>query len=368
MLRQLSPLFPKAIARSGMFLSCIIGLWGWMGQVGLAANRHFVGPAENTIVQQGANGTADIEFLLTPSQRPGQASLRPIGKTGQVRRAAVAAGKTTGRFTGVRPGWYTLCVEGEKQECRQVGVGELFLVAGQSNAVSPVTKYTPVPVSATGMVAVSAHHGDGDENVGKTPDIDTMLIASPQVQVRAGGCWVRLGDMLAKKYNMPIGFVIVAKSATNTDCWHPGKGACWPLMDKALSSRRFRAVLWHQGESDVMAGFPMEHSLANMEALVAASLRIQPGIPWFVARNSLKRDGIAYADQPVRKAQEALIAEGRVCAGPDTDVIREHPGWVGVADFGGGGIDYHGELWFPVVDACLSGKTCHRETKEVRRP
>jgi len=327
-----------------------------------AAGRELIFPPANTIVQRNAAGTADIDFTVTPEKAPGRASLRPVGNSRSVLKAVVLAGKASGRFFAVPAGWYDLCLDGRKSSCRRVGVGEVFLVAGQSNAVSPVTTATPSPAGETGLVAVSAHHGDGP-HASETPDVETMLVPSADAPVRAGACWVRLGDLLAKKHKIPIGFVIVAKSESNTDCWKPDGGPCWPLMAKALASRRFRAVLWHQGESDVMAGFSTEHSLANLETLVAASRQIQSGIPWFVARNSLK-NAIPYAEQPIRKAQARLIESGQVCAGPDTDVIREHPGWVGVADFGGEGVTRHGELWFSYVDAYLSGQACAHHNQE----
>jgi|GEM_PF-1557698 len=335
----------------------------FMGQEALAAGRELVSPPANTIVQRNAAGVADIDFIVTPAKVPGRASLRPVGKSRPVRKAVLPSGKTNGRFSAVPAGWYDLCLEGRRQICRRVGVGEVFLVAGQSNAVSPVTASTPSPAGETGLVAVSAHHGDGPIHEAETPDIETMLVPSAKVPVRAGVCWVRLGDLLAKKYKAPIGFIIVAKSGSFTDCWKPGGGTCWPLMAKALAARRFRAVFWHQGESDIIYGFSEARSLANMEALVAASRQIQPGIPWFVARNSLKT-ATPYAEQPVRKAQASLIASGQVCAGPDTDVIREHPGWTGEADFGGKGVTRHGELWFPYVDAYLSGQACAHRSQE----
>lgn len=350
------------LSYAGIIICAVIIVCGLLLQESFAADRELTLPPANTIVQRNTTGTADVNFSLTPGDVAVQVSLFSVGELSPPLQTMLKARETTGRFSAVAPGWYELCLEQAEKICRRIGVGEVFLVAGQSNAVSP-TDNTPQPISTTGMVAVSAHHGDGPGFESAPPDIDTMLIASSQVPVRAGACWVRLGDLLAEKYKIPFEFIIVAKSNTNTDCWNPDKGTCWPVLAKALTVRRFRAILWHQGESDVMAGFPMEQSLANMEATITASRQVQPDILWFVARNSLK-NATAYVDQPVRKAQEIIIASGQACAGPDTDVIREHPDWVGVADFGGEGVAYHGELWFPAIDACLSDQACSHHTKE----
>lgn len=326
------------------------------------APRELVSPPGDAFFQRGPKGTAVVAFALSPGKSAAAATLAAAGKKSVPRTVTVGAGKTAGAFVNVRPGVYALCLKGRPETCRTVGVGELFLVAGQSNAVSHGKPGVPY-ASATGMVAVTARTEDKDARPYPDADPGVVRFPTPDHPVETSVCWLRLGDMLAEKYKVPVGFVIVARSNTNTDCWNPQGGACWPEAAKALAAHRFRAVLWHQGESDVLGGLPMEKSLANMRAMVEASREIQPDIPWIVARNSLK-NGTPYADQPIRRAQETLIASGAVLAGPDTDVIRDHPDWVGVADFGGEGLTRHGELWFAPVDRLL-GATL---TKKAGKP
>ena len=313
-----------------------------------------VTPAD-AVVQRDASGRADLPVTVSAGEAAGVLTLTRLGAPGEVARRDIPAAGATVVFEAVPAGLYLACLEGRPDTCRRTGVGDVFLVAGQSNAVSPITFEPPV-AGRTGLVAVTPHHGDDDAHAGVEPDIDTMFFPSAEKPARAGACWVRLGDLLAKT-GVPVGFVIVARSATNSDCWNPASGACWPLMARALAARKYRAVLWHQGESDALGHFPEEKSLANLTALVTASRDIAPGIPWIVAHNSLRND-IPYADQPVRKAQAALVGQGLACAGPDTDTMREHRDWVGVADFGGSGLAAHGEKWFPAVRAFLDSGTC----------
>jgi len=317
------------------------------------AQHAFLQPAADLVVQRGAGGRANVGFRLAAATMPATVSLTPVSPTPgeNWRRIALPAGETEGRFTDVPAGLYALCLEGRPDDCRRVGVGELFLVAGQSNAVSPTLPDAP-QASRTGWVAVTAHHGDRPGYADKQPDSETMRFADKAHPTSVGICWLRLGDMLVERYGLPVGFVIVARSGVNSDCWDPARTACWPLMAKALSARRYRAVLWHQGESDVVDAFTMGHSLANLRDVVAASRKIRPGIPWIMARNSLNT-ATPYAAQPVRLAQETLIRSGEVAPGPDTDVLRDHPAWIREADFVGEGLQRHGELWFPPVCALL---------------
>ncbi len=332
-----------------------------------SAQTRLTAPAQATIFQRGPDGRAAIPFHVAPGSEAVTVTLARAGEGAPLASRTVAADGGAESFADVPAGLYEVCAKPEAakdaaRQCRKVGVGEAFVVAGQSNAVSPADPGKPA-ISATGLVSVSAHHGDGPSHENEEPDTTTLLFPSAENPAQAGACWVRLGDMLAQKDGVPVGFVIVARSATNTDCWNPAGGACWPLLARTLASRPFRAVLWHQGESDAMGHFPAKKTLANMTAMIEASQAIAPGMPWIVAHNSLKNE-IPYEKQPVRQAQAAVVA-GLACAGPDTDPIRENPDWVGVADFGAGGLTRHGELWFPVVDAFLSRGECRHAFAET---
>ncbi len=328
-----------------------------------AAGVAWVSPPANAVLQRNGDGVADLQFALAPGAPRTEVTLSRPGQEPPMWRQTLGKGKTTGTFSKVPGGLYDLCARpldkaNAAKECRRVGVGEVFLVAGQSNAVSTDLSHKR-HASQTGMVAVNDYHGDLDKvqaEEGK-PVVDRLVFTGPDAAITANVCWMRLGDLLAAQYQVPVAFINVARNATDSTCWNPASGACWPLFAKTLAQRAYRAVLWHQGESDVMMGFPQEKSFENVKSLIEASRGIAPGIPWIVAHNSLKNE-TPYAQQPVRQAQAALVAQGLACAGPDTDVIRDNPDWVGVADFGAAGLTRHGELWFPVVDAFLRGGAC----------
>ena len=330
----------------------------------LAAGPQLTAPATNNVLQRGDNGKADLLFVVNSDADRAMVTLSYPGQEPPLFQQVVTKGEAKGNFPQVPGGLYDLCVRslgtapGTDGDCRRVGVGEVFLVAGQSNAVSTDLSGKR-HASATGLVSVNDYHGDLADVKSKSadPDIDHMVFTKGDVGITANVCWMRLGDLIVEKYKIPVEFINVARNATNTENWRPVGGECWPLFAKVLSERKYRAILWHQGESDVMSGFPMEKSLNNMTSLIEASRLIAPHIPWIVAHNSLK-DKTPYAQQSVRQAQTALVAQGLACAGPDTDLIRENPDWVGVADFGKEGLTRHGELWFPIVDAFLRDGQC----------
>lgn len=330
----------------------------------LAAGPQLTAPTPNIVLQRGDNGKADLQFVVNSDADSVMVTLSHPGKEQPVFQQVVPTGETKGNFAQVPGGLYDLCVRplntspGTAEDCRRVGVGEVFLVAGQSNAVSTDLSGKR-HASATGLVSVNDYHGDRADVKPKSaePVIDQMVFTKGDDGITANVCWTRLGDLIVEKYKIPVEFVNVARDATNTDDWRPVDGKCWTLFAKVLSEGTYRAILWHQGESDVMYGFPMEKSLNNMTSLIEATRLIAPHTPWIVAHNSLK-DKTPYAQQPVRQAQTALVARGLACAGPDTDVIRENPDWVGVADFGEEGLTRHGELWFPIVDAFLRDGQC----------
>jgi len=187
-----------------------------------------------------------------------------------------------------------------------VGIGEVFVVAGQSN---------------------SANHGEGKQKIrtGLVADLDGQRWRpandpQPGASGGGGGSFIPpFGDALAEKFRVPVGSVACGVGATSVRAWLP-KGAKFPnpptltghvqqLPDggwaskgsifstfsarmKHLGPRGFRAVLWHQGESDANQADPTRTLPGNLyrdylEQLNRTSRReIGWNAPWFVAQAS----------------------------------------------------------------------------------
>jgi hypothetical protein len=126
-----------------------------------------------------------------------------------------------------------------------------------------------------------------------------------------------------------------------------------------LGDHGFRAVLWHQGESD--SHQPEGHDIpaatyASMLREVITTSRKQAGwdVPWFVAEATYHSPSDKECP-PIRAAQRSLWESGVALEGPDTDALtmqyRQNNG-KGV-HFNDAGLKAHGILWARAVEVYL---------------
>jgi len=254
------------------------------------------------------------------------------------------------------------------------GVGEIFVVSGQSNS----TNYgEEAQQTRTGMVATF----NGAE---------WRLANDPQPGVqdssKLGSFLPAFGDALFQHYQVPVGVASVGSGGTSVRQWLPkGDRFALPptsakfvvaaddgqwestgkLFDGMLERIRqlgphgFRAVLWHQGESDAHQGPGHEMEPARyqgmMERLIR-EMRARAGweFPWFVAQVSYHNPADP-ATPAIRAAQAALCKDGLALPGPDTDTLtgeyRQNHG-TGV-HMSAAGLQAHGKLWAEKVEAWL---------------
>lgn len=191
----------------------------------------------------------------------------------------------------------------------KVGVGEIFITAGQSNSAN-YGKPTMTPVHDT----VSAWTGSGWRHAYDPQPIVTGSGGSP---------WSRLGDLLAERLGCPIGFVSVGIGSTRVDQWVPGKSHYTRIQSAitSMGSNGFRAILWHQGESDSIAGTSTANYAARLHSIIAHS-RIDAGwdVPWGVALASWHPNSITVQQRQVREGQIQVVhSDSLVFEGADTD-------------------------------------------------
>jgi hypothetical protein len=288
-------------------------------------------------------------------------------------------------------GWYRLEVQASNKstetgraEIEHFGVGEVFVIAGQSNSTNyGAEKQKP----ASGMVS--------------TFDGKTWRIADdPQPGVQdgsKGGSFIpAFGDALYEKYKVPIGVACTGAGATSVRQWLPKGEKVEPLptltahvkvtganvgestgelfdgLVKRMAALRtaapfaakgtggFRAVLWHQGESDAgqaRAGYPVERQIsaesyrALLEKVIRASQEsVGRQVTWFVAQTTFHSSKDP-SDAEFRAAQKALWDSGVAREGPDTDAL--------VGDLRAGvhfsakGQQAHGKAWAAKVSDWL---------------
>ena len=132
---------------------------------------------------------------------------------------------------------------------------------------------------------------------------------------------------------------------------------------KVFGPKGFRAVIWHQGESDAnqkdpfrtLAGPIYEKCLT--ELIEKSRSDLGWNVPWFVAQVSYHVPGDE-SDPNIRNAQANLWKKGVALEGPDTDQLkgnlRERNGQ-GV-HFSGEGLHAHAQAWAEKIIPWLEKK------------
>jgi len=244
-------------------------------------------------------------------------------------------------------GWYRLEIRARKADqtlavasVEPFGVGEVYLIAGQSYAVGANDEITKV-----------------DDPQGRVVAYDVVkkswrVANDPQPNVGDGGTiWPTTGNLLLPLARVPIGFVNVAVGGTATRQWLPGEKLYEQLAAAGKTTGRFRAVLWQQGESDVIEHRPTDYYVKNMTTIreaLAKDWGFDP--PWLLAKSTLHPT--VYNDPAgegrIRAAIDELVKTPGFRPGPDTDILAgENRGGLGTRrHFSGVGQRRAGLMWF----------------------
>jgi len=306
--------------------------------------------------------------------------------------AQIKNGSFSGSIKLATGGWYSLKVRFRKSAddsvilgealVEHVGVGDIFVVTGQSN---------------------SSNHGQEKQNTktGLVAAFDGrkwQLANDPQPGASGGsGSFMPpFGDAIAEKFKMPVGIVACGIGATSVREWLPkgtkfpnpptiesrvqklpdgeweSKGEAFEMLVarmKPFGKNGFRAVLWHQGESDARQPDP-KRSLSGkqyrqyLEKLIRDSRKeIGWDAPWFVALVSSHGGN---DDEPdIRAAQKSLWDDGIALEGPDSDALKGD-----LRDgvhFSGKGLREHGAKWAEKVAPWLEKQTAVSGNKQTRK-
>ncbi|OWK36431.1 protein kinase domain-containing protein [Fimbriiglobus ruber] len=239
-------------------------------------------------------------------------------------------------------GWYKVEVRAFKDgkvigqmAVDHVGIGEVFIGAGQSNSTN------------CGQEKIRQNSG----MVSSFSGTNWQLGDDPQPGVHdnsAGGSfWPAFGDAMFEEYQVPIGVASTGHSGTSVNQWAPGSDLCrWTTgRMNQLGKNGFRAVLWHQGESDV--SMPADEYARKMTALIKETRRGAGwDVPWFVAQVSYHNPNQITFPLP-RAAQKKLWESGTAFEGPDTDTLtgdNRDEGGKGI-HFSAKGLKAHGKMW-----------------------
>lgn len=399
--------------------------WACLALLGAAAASHanalaqssvdMMGIRANQVFQrQGAVPSSPGTIYLKPAQAiPARYSryaislLTPAGgieralvplqtyEPGKMLEFSLATGKAQRR---VRVSFFEGSVERLRWDSPPFSVGDVFLVAGQSNAASHgMLDGTPAAAD------VNSFHMMADP-VSKTwsPLKEPMAFATAWDLAHAGSPWVAFADELGARTDVPVAIVNVARGGTAVRYWLPASKAEDPLTGQQMDLFEgrlvpagaslgthlghgnvhcsFKAVMWHQGEGDALSNPMVDSQYANIRTNYARDLqqlaaefkrRTGCGQPWIVARASYtnehwyaKPEYVQYkraAEQAIRRAQAYLptriagAGEISFLRGPDTDLMAGYVGDGGHKyrpdglHFRRQSLTLHGKMWADYV-------------------
>ncbi|GAB2570871.1 hypothetical protein GCM10027190_21010 [Spirosoma areae] len=326
-------------------------------------------PMARFVVQRGADGNGQlyVSGRFTGAADRVEAQLTPVsvGQGVATGWQTVQTNPTNDLFLGYvtgAGGWYVLTVRTmvgatvtAQATLQPVGIGEVFVTAGQSNARGLGIGDNDLGTNTDRVNAIdSINHSypPGAQALVSSGDpspvpVFNALTATRRIfpMAESSWGWGELGDYVVNRYNVPVAFYVTGWDGATVENWinsANGIPACnryycvenWPnlqpytnlknVMQYYLSVAGVRAVLWHQGEAefgDASSGSIPAYA-SNLTNLIQKSRQDFGGrnLAWMVARASF--DGTTTRPDVITAQQQVINTAGlNVFQGPLNDTI-----------------------------------------------
>lgn len=291
----------------------------------------------------------------------------------------------------VNQGWYKLelrgvlngSVIGDIANVGRVGVGEVFVIAGQSNAEgvgdtgggSGSQGASSDLVNCLSLENDQSYGGDGYINFTSFSQLDINARIAPRGT--NPWCWGKLGDYLVQKLNVPVLFFNVGFSGTSVEAWaltaegitapNPWVGGIYEnkqpyknlqdVLSYFVPQLGIRSVLWFHGETDTQYGTSSEQYKQRLQTVINRT-RLDTGkdISWVVAQTSAlctvncTNGAFANSSSSVLQGQLMTVQQtANLFLGPSTDNLQ-NPGRVDGAHFHDEGLVAVAQAWNTSLD------------------
>ena len=258
-----------------------------------------------------------------------------------------------------------------------VGVGEVFVIAGQSYVCGGHERVLTVDDPMCRAIAASPEEPDWRYAHDPQPKISTRIDLDSLAEIAevlaeldlsfphgehspmAGSVWPPFVNAMLRFVRVPIALMHASVGATRIGFWRPGSQLFGNLVDAVTQVGDFRAVLWGQGESDVAHGTTTDEYVDALVTLRAALVE-RTGLerPWLVAQSTHHPTGEEREELelPIRAAHVRLARLPGFRSGANTDSLRgpdHRAGWFRGAHFTALGQQAAGLLWAAEVHTLL---------------
>ncbi len=310
-------------------------------------------PTNRTVLQRDKNNSATIAIRGTYSQ--------PIDRV-EVQLRALNGGNTSnwitiqnnpqgGYYAGQvdwSGGWYQMEVRGWRGDqlvgsttLSRLGIGEVFVIAGQSNAQGYLN-YGGPGASDDRVNCVNYYNSNSNSEL-SNPEF-SHLNSDSYISPRGNSAWSwgKLGDQLASRLGVPILFYNAAWYSTSVRNWRESingsttslySGEAFTPSGMPYNSLRItlqyyvsitgaRGVLWQQGEADNFGSTSKDSYRNDLKMLIDRS-RSETGrnLSWVIARSS--HDNQRGSNAAIISAQNEVVASTpNTFYGPETDGIQ----------------------------------------------
>ena len=318
-------------------------------------------PAERQVIQRDSSDLGDIpvggSFISTPDLVEARAIVKSggenngVGTGWQTIETAPTGGSFSGFLTDVAAGgWYEIEVRSvlggvpsNSVTVGRVGVGDVFVCAGQSNAAN---QGTPAAAASSDRVSV---RNEVDEN-SWVAAVDPLPIAEGTL----GSVWTRLGDLIAEEEDVPVGFLSLARNNSTVANWGPATFNDVNLLNPGIKSfpqDGFRAFLWHQGEAD---GSTTAASYRDTLIGIINHSRGVSGanweIPWYIAEASYQPSDPLSAEESTLSGQRQVAhAISNVFLAADTNDFHLEGRSSDGVHFNAAGLEEHARQWHEAI-------------------